>query len=100
MYEASNAAFVSDMESMELYGRYLKEDSQKYLNEIEQYKLSPPLKPSADEFGKALDNLMLAGKYAEQGAKNLDFDTIALSSDYLLQGDIHMRRSTAMLPTT
>ena len=100
MFGISDAASVYDMKSMEIHGRYLKEDSQKYLNEIEQYKLSPLLKPSADELKKALENFILAGKYTEQGAINLDADYFSLATDYTLEGNANLKRATAMLPTT
>lgn len=96
----SSASSNEDLKNMEIYGRYLKEDSQKYLDEFNKFNISPSYMPMADEYKKALENFYLTGKYTELGAKNVDAESIELSASYADEAGIHLKRATAMIPTS
>ncbi len=96
----SSASSNEDLKNMEIYGRYLKEDSQKYLDEFDKFNLSPSYMPMADEYKKALEGYYLTGKYTELGAKNVDAESIELSASYADEAGIHLKRATAMRPTS
>lgn len=96
----SSASSNVDLKNMEIYGRYLKEDSQKYLDEFNKFNISPSYMPMADEYKKALEDYYLAGKYTELGAKNVDAESIKLATSYAGEAGIHLKRATAMIPTS
>lgn len=98
--EISNADSNIDFENMAISGRYLKEDSQMYLDELNKLNISPSYMPMADEYKKALENFYLMGKYIELGAKNVDVESLELSESYKYKGLYHLKRAVAMAPTS
>lgn len=93
----SDAAIREDYKSLELYGKYLKDDSQKYLNEMNKLEVSPSLKPIFDEYKLGLEKTNLAGKYTESGATNLNNDDLSLGSDYLNEAVVHIEHAVTFL---
>lgn len=96
---ALDAIRYDDLKSMEIYGRYLKEDSQKYLDEIDKFTISPKFTPVAEEFKRAIENQNLGGKYLESGAKNADDEALNRAADYLSEAEANIRRTAAKLST-
>jgi len=97
MASAAESAERFDCEGVEVYSRMLYDDAKKALNEIDQFFISPRLKPSKDEFKLALQNYKQAGYYGEKGARNHDANDLKTSIDYLVTADIHFRE-VIMLP--
>ena len=95
---AANAAERFDFEGVETYSGMLYDDAKKALYEIDQYDVSPALKPSKDEFRLALQDLKQAGYYGERGARNYDADDLETSGDYLESAAKHLNRAAALMP--
>lgn len=93
-----SAAERFDFEGVEVYSGMLYDDAKKALNEIDQFFVSPTLKPSKDEFKLALQNYKQAGYYGENGARNYDVDDMETSTDYLETAAIHSFRASDVLP--
>ena len=94
----TNAAERLDFEGVETYSGMLYEDAKKALNEIDQFGVSPTLRPSKDEFKLALQDFKQAGYYGEKGARNYDVDDIETATKYMESATKHTERSTDLLP--
>lgn len=94
----TNAAERLDFEGVETYSGMLYEDAKKALNEIDQFGVSPTLRPSKDEFKLALQDFKQAGYYGEKGARNYDVDDIETATEYIESATKHTERSTDLLP--
>ena len=94
----TNAAERLDFEGVETYSGMLYEDAKKALNEIDQFGVSPTLRPSKDEFKLALQDFKQAGYYGEKGARNYDVDDIETATKYIESATKHTERSTDLLP--
>ena len=94
----TNAAERLDFEGVETYSGMLYEDAKKALNEIDQFGVSPTLRPSKDEFKLALQDFKQAGYYGEKGARNYDVDDIETATKYIESATKHTERSTGLLP--
>lgn len=95
---ASLSAEYGDFDGLEKWGRYLKEDSKEVLNEVRKFKVSPTLQPSKVEFELALEDLYLAGKYSESGARDISVSDLELSIHYINKYINHIDKTTALLP--
>ena len=93
------AASSLDFDGMELYAEMLYDDADKALVEIDQFSVSSKLQPSKDEFKLAQEDLTLAAYYAEEGAKNVNFDDIETAGRYFESSAYHLRRAKALLPS-
>ena len=95
MVSASNRG---DTRTFGTYGERLYDDSVKLLNEIEQFNVSPTLRPSRDEFKLALEDYKMTGYYGEKAGQTYDDDYIYRAANYLESATRHLDRSTALLP--
>lgn len=87
-----------DAKGVEIYSEMLCTDANKALNEIDQFDVSPALKPSKNEFELALRDFKQAGYYGALGARNYDVSDTDTSSDYLESGIKHSHKATNLLP--
>ena len=93
----TSAAERSDFEGFETYSGMLYDDAKKALDEIDQFDVTPALKPSKDEVKLALQDYKQAGYYGEKGARNYDTNDIETSTDYLERGARHFFRADDLL---
>lgn len=89
-----NAAANYDLKAMNIAGWNLKEDSRLYTNELNEFDVSPELKPAAEELENALKSFRLAGKYIELGTA----EAVNLATDYTLEGNAHITLMNLRLP--
>jgi len=87
-----------DFAGMEIYAGTLYDDTEKALNEIDQFSVSSKLQPSKDEFKLALQDIKQMAYYIERGARNINLDDIETAAAYTESGIKHLNRSTALLP--
>ena len=84
-----NIANAKDGQDAELYGRVLKEEMQKQMQEQinnSQYQISPELKPLEIKFKKYLEDYYNVGKLVEIGVKNNDSNSIKDALSYAKDG--------------
>ena len=85
-------------EDVGTYSRILYDDAEKALNEIDQFGVSPTLKPSKDEFKLALQDFKLTGYYREKWERNYDSDDLETSFEYWESAVKHLKRFSDLLP--
>lgn len=96
--ESSDSTGKPNFVSAEIWGKYLKEDSRKLLDEIALFNVSPSLQPSVDEYEKSLEKMYLAGKYCESGAQKNNMDDINMATQYTTEAEILLQRSMSLIP--
>ena len=94
----TNAVTSSDFKGAEIYAGILYDDAKEALNEIDQFFVSPTLKPSKDEFKLALQNYKQVGYYQERGSRNDDVDDMLTAIQYIEWAIKHTKRATALIP--
>lgn len=95
----SDAASSSDLKLVGTHGKKLKDDSKIYLDQIDKFSVSSDFKEIFDEYKAALEDLYLAGKYEEQGAKNVgsnDSNDIETAKDYMKKAGEHIDMATSL----
>lgn len=90
-----DAANNEDHKSLATYGGYIKRDSQKYLNELNDLAVSPPFMILFEEFKQALENFYKAGKYIESGAIN--YGDLRISVTYLDEAFEHTNNTYILI---
>lgn len=83
------AARNNDHKSIGIYGITMREDSQKYLDRLNNINISSSFKILFEEYRYALDNYSKAGRYMDMGSKNPGDLRVAIN--YLDTGVEHMR---------
>jgi len=89
------AANKEDHKSLAAYGGYIKRDSQKYLNELNDLAVSPPFVILFEEFKQALESFYKAGKYIESGAIN--YGDLRISVTYLDEAFEHTNNTYILI---
>lgn len=93
-----DANLLANVEDIKAYSGILYDDAKKALDEIDQFDVSPALKPSKDEFKLALQDFKQSGYYGKKGARNKDVDDIETSADYAESAVRHAERTADLLP--
>ena len=93
----SSATNQGNLINMKTYYGLLNEDSTKALSEIDQFNVSPDMRPAQTEFKFALQDLKQAGTYGEDGTENLDADTMRICGDYMDSASEHLTSSNEYL---
>ena len=86
-----------DLDGMATYSKWLHDDANEALSQIDQYHVSSALKPVKNEFKLALQDDKLAGYYFHEGGKNSNFSDIEKATEYLKSALRHMKKVNALL---
>ena len=98
MQGVSLAAKNGDLDDLEKWGKCLKEDSKHALSIIRQFKVSPALKPCKIEYELALEDINIAGKYTEIGARDASVSDLELAVLYTKKHNNHMDKAISLVP--
>ncbi len=74
--------------------KFLKEDSNRSLNQIGSYNVSPYFRPPLDKYKKALEYYSIGGENLEIGARNGDIEKMNAASKYIQQANDVMKNVT------
>lgn len=83
----SKAANYQNFTSTGLCAKFLKEDSNRSLEQIDSYNVSPSIKPMLDQYKRSLENYSIGGKYLEIGARNMDKEQMGIAIKYIKQAN-------------
>ena len=87
-----------DFDSVAIRSKWLHDDANKALIEIDHYHVSSALKPAKSEFKLALEDCKWAGYYYNRGARNISADDLEKANNYLKSATRHIDKTTALLP--
>ncbi len=87
--QLTTAISSNDFSLIESYGRTLKDDSEKYIEQAKQFSVTSDTEDIFNEYNSTLQYFYLSGKYAEQGGKNKDSNDINTSSEYIEKAGEH-----------
>ena len=93
------AAERFDLDSLAMSGKWLYDDANKALSEIDRYHVSSVLKPVKSEFKLGLEDCKRAGYYYNRGARNINADDLEKANNYAKSATRHIKKATALLPT-
>ena len=88
-----------DLDGLAIGSKWLHDDANKALIEIDHYHVSSVLKHGKSEFKLGLQDLKQAGYYFNGGARNTSGDDIEKGCNYLESAERHMRKAEALLST-
>ncbi|OEU42302.1 hypothetical protein BGV40_10180 [Methanosarcina sp. Ant1] len=94
----SDASRSGDFKTLVTYGQYIADDTQKAIDENNQFKVSPKLQEAQKEWGLAIQDYNSAGKLmvkaGNEALANIDaVADINQSSEYLKTGNNHYNRA-------
>ncbi len=93
----SKATIDSNNENIQLYGKYLKDDSQKYYYDLNELSISPKLSPALDEYNQSLHIFFSLGVYTESNdAYILNDNGRYLMVDKINVGVAHVNRAVML----
>lgn len=97
----SDASRSHDFKTLVTYGQYITDDTQKAIDENNQFKVSPKLQEAQKEWGLAMQDYNSAGKLmvkaGNEGLANIDAEAdINQSTEYLKTGENHYNRANSL----
>lgn len=95
---ASDASKNNDFETLVIYGQYIANDTQKAIDENNQFKVSPKLQEAQEEWGLAIQDYNSAGKLMVKAGNEELANTDAVAdinqyTKYLKTGNDHYNRA-------
>ena len=90
MLDIDRAGKSNDSKNMTIHGKFLRLDTEKFLNKSKQFNVSDPLKSSLENIQKSYNYFNLAGKYIEIGANNSGMESLRTAMNYANQGGEYM----------
>ncbi|BDC35802.1 MAG: hypothetical protein EF806_04465 [Candidatus Methanoliparum thermophilum] len=81
-----------DLDGIAMAGKWLYDDCDKALSEIDRYHVSPALEPLKNEFKLYLQDLKQAGYYYNRSARNINPDDIKKGNNYLESALGHFKK--------
>jgi len=85
-----------DLDDLELWYGKEYDFCERSLEEIDQFDVSPELRPAKNEYKSALEDYKMAAYYGERWAKYLDSDDADICVSYNEAGTEHLKKSTAL----
>lgn len=93
----ADSASATDSTGIELNGRILKDDSLRYLDEMERLVVSPSAKILFEKYKDMLINYYNSGLYAELGGKESNAEYVSNAADYMKKGSDGAKDITNMM---
>jgi hypothetical protein len=93
----SKSAKEQNFSDTERCGRFLRDDSNRSLRQIDGYNISLSLEEARDEYRKSLEYYNLGGLNLEIGAKNQDLLQMYNATPYIQNGTIGINRVMDLL---
>jgi len=86
----STAGYKKDIVNMERCGRFLSDNSNTSLKNINEYSISSSMQKLSDEYRQALEDYNAGGTILEIGAKNENASQMGLAAKYIQSGNMHI----------
>jgi len=90
MLYIDKAGKSNDPKNMTMHGKFLRLDTEKFLNKSKQFNVSESLKLPLENIQKSYNYFNIAGKYIEIGANNSDVESLKIAMNYANQGGEYM----------
>lgn len=97
----ATAAKKENLSDTEHCAKFLKEDAQRPMKEIDKFNnsnISSFVNLAIFEYGKALENYYIGGRDLEIGAKNKDVELMSNASIYIKEGNVHVKKASSSIP--